>query len=182
VLSGDEVAFADLFTRHHAQVFRHAARTLTPADADDAMAAAFFELWRKRSKVRLVEDSVLPWLLVTVTNLCRNSARSSKRYAAALQRLPRDREADPVEEADARLQALEERRRLAHALQSLSRTDASLIALTVIDGIPPSEAAQAVGLSAGAARVRLHRARGKLRLLLADTTATSEPTAEETLR
>ncbi|WP_396133584.1 RNA polymerase sigma factor [Arthrobacter sp. 1088] len=45
-------------------------------DAEDATAAAFLELWRRREGVRLVDGSILPWLLVTTTNTARNLQRS----------------------------------------------------------------------------------------------------------
>src|SRR4029078_13376954 len=53
--AGDPAGLARLFDRHAAQLFRHAARLLTDReDAKDAVAIAFFELWRKRNTVRLV--------------------------------------------------------------------------------------------------------------------------------
>ena len=63
VRAGDESALAALFDRHEARLFRHASRLLTAReDAKDAVTIAFFELWRKRSSVRLVDGSPLPWL------------------------------------------------------------------------------------------------------------------------
>lgn len=50
--SGDGRAFAALFDAHRDRAFRHALRLVASAhDAEDVVAAAFFELWRKRDTV-----------------------------------------------------------------------------------------------------------------------------------
>lgn len=168
-LAADERAFGALFDRHHGRVFRHALHLVAvPAEADEVMASSFFELWRRRTEVRLVEESVLPWLLVTATNLSRNRTRGMLRYQRVLAKLPRDEPADAEDEAEARLEQLEQRRRLARALKQVSAVDADLVVLTVLGGLTTAEAAAAVGLAPGAARMRLSRVRGRLRELLAD--------------
>lgn len=77
VLAGDEAALAALFDRHEARLFRHARRLLTAReDAKDAVTIGFFELWRKRESVRLVDGSPLPWLLNTVSHSARRRSAS----------------------------------------------------------------------------------------------------------
>jgi len=157
--TGDGAAFGLLFDRHHARVRRHAARLVPrPGDVDDVAASAFLELWRRRADVRLVRGSVLPWLLVTTTNLARNAARSTRRHEAFLARLPRPDDTPDVADvacvADPRLVA---------GLRALSATDRRLVALVVLDGLPLADAAEAVGVSVPAAKSRLHRARARLR-------------------
>ena len=158
--SGDGRAFAALFDAHRDRAFRHALRFVASAhDAEDVVAAAFFELWRKREAVRVVDGSVLPWLLVTTTNLARNSGRGVRRYRAAIDRLPRSQDlTDPAETAAERIG----REQLLDAVRSLGDPDASLVLLTALEGFSAAEAGAAVGLSPGAARVRLHRARKRL--------------------
>ena len=90
VLESDGNAFAAVFDLHRDRVYHHALRMTTSVhDAEDVAAAAFFELWRRRRSVHLVNDSVLPWLLVTTTNLARNLTRGLRRYRALLATLPR---------------------------------------------------------------------------------------------
>jgi RNA polymerase sigma-70 factor (ECF subfamily) len=158
--SGDGRAFAALFDGHRDRAFRHALRLVASAhDAEDVVAAAFFELWRKRDVVPVVDGSVLPWLLVTTTNLARNSGRGARRYRAAVERLPRSPGlTDPAETASERIA----RQQLLDAVRSLGEPDAALVLLTALEGFTPSEAGAAVGLSPGTARVRLHRARKRL--------------------
>lgn len=175
-LGSDGRAFAELFDRHHHRVFRHAMKLLLSAhDADDVMAAAFFELWRRRVSVPLVDRSVLPWLLATATNICRNRTRGLLRYQTLLARLPRGEEEDPADIASERVEDQRRRTLIVHALRQISATDAALLTLTVFEGLTPTEAAETVGISSGAARTRLHRARHKLRGLLADLDAGAGP-------
>jgi RNA polymerase sigma factor (sigma-70 family) len=162
--SGDGRAFAALFDAHRDRTFRHVLRLVaSPHDAEDVVAAAFFELWRRRDAVPVVDGSVLPWLLVTATNLARNSGRGLRRYQAAIDRLPRSADlADPAETAEERIA----REQLLAAVRSLGEQDAALVLLTALEGFTPTEAAAAVGLSPGTARVRLHRARKRLQARL----------------
>jgi RNA polymerase sigma-70 factor (ECF subfamily) len=158
--SGDGRAFAALFDAHRDRAFRHVLRLVASAhDAEDVVAAAFFELWRKRDSVPVVDGSVLPWLLVTTTNLARNSGRGVRRYQAAIDRLPRSKDlADPAETAEERIA----REQLLATVRALGEPDAALVLLTALEGFSPAEAGAALGLSPGAARVRLHRARRRL--------------------
>lgn len=84
-LGNDSDAFAVIFDLHRDRVYRLSLRmTANVHDAEDVTAAAFLELWRHRRSVRVVEGSVLPWLLVTATNLARNLAHGLRRYRALI--------------------------------------------------------------------------------------------------
>lgn len=166
-LRGDDRAFAQLFDAHQGRVVGHASHLLgNRHDAEEAAAAAFLELWRLRRKVRIVNGSVLPWLLVTTTNISRNKGRSVRRYEHLLRSLPRDTDSfnvtDLVDEATDPENALA----LTHALQEMAPKDAALLALTALDGMSTADAARAMGISPNTARVRLHRAKAKARLTL----------------
>ena len=163
-LGGDSEAFATLFDLHKDRLYRHALRLLSNVhDAEDVTAGAFLELWRRRASVHLVEGSVLPWLLVTATNLARNSARSLRRYRALLGSLPRSGPAHGTSEvACDNIGEARAAERLREALRSLSPTEAAIIALTGFEGFSPSQAAAVLGISDGAARARLHRARARV--------------------
>jgi DNA-directed RNA polymerase specialized sigma24 family protein len=81
-LKGEGEAFRVLYARHRDRIFRHAYRLSGDRhDAEDIMATAFLELWRCRAKVRIVEGSVLPWLLVTTTNAARSRGAEMARHA-----------------------------------------------------------------------------------------------------
>lgn len=157
----DPTAFAALFDRHHDRIFRHAFRVLRDrSDAEDVTAPAFLELWRRRGRVRLVEDSVLPWLLVTATNVARNVTRASARYRRLLASLPHPGTAPSAE--DVAVHGADDGPVL-RAVGSLKPADQALIVMVDVEGFPIVAAAEALRISQGTARVRLHRARNKLR-------------------
>lgn len=174
-LGGDADAFNGLFRRHRDRVFRHAARLVdTAADADDVAAAAFFELWRRRAHVGLVDGSPLPWLLVTAANLARNVRRGTARYRAVLDRLPRSAEVeDPAERALDRLSRQRGEGVVRVAVQQLPAVDLHLLLLTALEGLSVQDASAALGLKEGTGRSRLSRARARLRTALTDDEASS---------
>lgn len=163
-LTGDAEAFVATFDLHRNRVYRHAVRmTGNVHDAEDVIAAAFLELWRRRRSVRVVEGSVLPWLLVTTTNLARNLTRSLRRYRALIDSLPRVEASESA--ADVALEEMEEQRlgeQVHKALGSLSSDDAALLTLTMFEHYSPAQVAEALGISDGAVRTRLHRARSRM--------------------
>jgi RNA polymerase sigma-70 factor (ECF subfamily) len=167
-------AFGLLFDLHHDRVYRRALGLMANShDAEDVAAAAFFELWRKRRVVRLVRESVLPWLLVTTVNLARNAHRTSSRYQRLLRTIPRN---DDIAGPDG--ESIEVRDRLAASLQRLPSIDGALFVLVAIEDLPLAAAAEAVGLRTSTARMRLHRTRARLRADLHDLNPTMHPAVE----
>jgi len=153
---GDPRGLARIFDRHEARLFRHATRLLTDReDAKDAVAIAFFELWRRRSAVRLVDGSPLPWLLNTVSNTARNLDRSARRYRVLLGRVP---DTDPT----VQVQAADESGVLT-ALRRLPEREQSVVVLTVMQGYGMTETAAALGIPVGTVKSRLSRAKARLR-------------------
>lgn len=152
---GDELALAGLFDRYEGRLFRHASRLLTHReDAKDAVTVAFFELWRKRASVRLVEGSPLPWLLNTVAHCARNLERSGRRYRALLDRAPVAESSGAVGRDDSGVLA---------ALKRLPEREQSVVVLSVLEGYSEREVAQALGVPAGTVKSRLSRAKARLR-------------------
>jgi RNA polymerase sigma-70 factor (ECF subfamily) len=160
VLRGEGRAFGELWDRHRDRVFRHALRLVGNAtDAEDATAMAFLELWRRRSDARLVDGALLPWLLVVTSNVVRNLTRARRRYRDLLARLPEpERGRDAADVVAGRAEA---RTRLA-AFSRLTPTDQHLVTLVAFGDVPLGDAATALGLSYGAAKTRLSRARARM--------------------
>lgn len=157
-LAGDGQAFGRVFDRHAARLRRHAVG-LVPAsavaDADDVVAMTFLEAWRRRDTVRFVDDSLLPWLLVTATNTAHNVTRSTRRHRAFLGRFPVPEPApDPAErfsDGDA-----------VAAMGRLSLDDQRVLTLCVLEGLGEREAAAVLGVRPGTVKSRLHRAKARL--------------------
>jgi RNA polymerase sigma factor (sigma-70 family) len=168
-LKGDGEAFRVLYARHRDRVFRHAYRLCGDRhDAEDIMATAFLELWRRRAKVRIVEGSILPWLLVTTTNAARNSGRAAFRYRRFLDSLPRAAETDQTSEDFYRYQDVLDQD-VARALGTLNAEDAHLVSLVVFEEYTIAAAAAVLNITPGAAKTRMHRARRRMKNALQGT-------------
>ncbi|WP_427117544.1 RNA polymerase sigma factor [Pseudarthrobacter scleromae] len=165
-LAGDGAAFSVLFRRHRDRVFRHAYRiTVGHHNAEDITATAFLELWRLRDKVRLVDGSILPWLLVTTVNVARNNSRALRRHQKLVESLPRSENApDVLDEffAGSPQDALD--KELSEALRSLNLTDRQLVSLVVFEGYTLASAAKLLAITPSAAKTRMHRARQRMKL------------------
>lgn len=167
VLAGDSRRYGTIWDRHRDRVFRHlVASGNSPGSAEDLTAVAFLELWRRRGEVRFVDGSLLPWLIVTAQNVARNAARARRRYERFLAALPAPRPTpDPAdrvaERDDERLIALRD------AIAAARPADATLLAMTALEGFTIREAATALGLSEPAAKMRLSRIRARLRSAVA---------------
>jgi RNA polymerase sigma factor (sigma-70 family) len=176
-LSGDGEAFGVLYDRHRDRVFRHAYRLAgNHHDAEDVMAAAFLELWRRRAKVRVVEGSILPWLLVTTTNMARNNGRSALRYRKLLDSLPRTEESSLPLETDffaGRQEILD--KDFSHALGTLNATDLHLVSLVVFEDYPLTAAAAVLNMTPGAAKTRMHRAKQRMKAALCGNSGAGAP-------
>ncbi|MGH2863298.1 MAG: RNA polymerase sigma factor [Solirubrobacteraceae bacterium] len=150
-------------------MFRHACRVAASRqDAEDLVASAFLELWRHRDHVRVVDGSVLPWLLVTATHFGRNTVRGTRRYRRLIERLPRGDEHPDAAEVALGTHALGVGAALRDGLRSLGKTDGQLFALVALEGYSVSDAAALLNLSSAAAQTRLHRIRAKLGAHLVD--------------
>ena len=113
---------------------------------------------------------MLPWLLVTTVNLARNHRRGSLRYRDLVASLPRQEspnaESIALANADTRILGV----KLSEAFSQVSHSDVALLVLTALDGLSIVDAAGALGLKPGTARMRLSRARERLQTTLTDET------------
>lgn len=160
VLRDADDAFARVWDRHFPRVLRHLRRLSdNSSDAEDLAAMTLLEAWRKRHRVRFVDGSLLPWLLVTATNLHKNAARARARYARVLQQASQTTHApDP---ADTYEQSQLDPS-LRDALAALTPQDLSLLLLVALEGMAIKDAASAVGLREATARMRLSRLRTRM--------------------
>ncbi|GAA1231737.1 RNA polymerase sigma-70 factor (ECF subfamily) [Microbacterium phyllosphaerae] len=162
---GDEPAYRMLHDRHQMPVFRLSLVLMhTSWDAEEVAATAFFELWRRRDKVRIVDGSVLPWLLATTSFAAKNSLRSRRRYQRLLHRIPHDGDvADHADEVARAMDSLKISASVREALRQLNPRDASVVVLCIIHELPLAEAAVALGVPEGTVKSRLSRVKARLR-------------------
>jgi RNA polymerase sigma-70 factor (ECF subfamily) len=167
VVAGEAREFGDIWDRHCDRVLAYLVRlTGSKEDAEDLTAITFLELWRGRGRVRFVDGSLLPWLMVTARHVHSNAARSRRRHRAMLAKLPPATSTSPLEPlVDPRTELV------AGILGSCRGPDKDLMLLTAVEGFTVAEAAKALGMSEPAARMRLSRLRTTIRSAV--TAATS---------
>jgi RNA polymerase sigma factor (sigma-70 family) len=144
-----------LYERHAAAVFRYLARRAGSAAAEDLLSEVFTAALSASSRVVAHDSgSALPWLYGIALNVLRRHFRQQQPAGGVTRDLGMDWDA-----VDDRLDAQAERGRLRAALQDLSDSDRELLLLSAWENLTNAEAAAALGISEGAARSRLHRAR-----------------------
>ena len=164
---GDAAAFEALYQRHVTVVYRHAYSLLgSRREAEEIAQDVFVTLFTKIATVRIVDRSLLPWLLTTSRYLCLNRRRALARNNArvhvdGLAVLPPD--SLSVEDR-VRNRALREA--IDDALAELSDDDYTVYLLCIEEGLSYQQASLAMGVSHGAVRNRLARLRAGLRIAL----------------
>lgn len=153
-----EAEYEAMYREHYPDVLRFVARRAEPAQADDIVGETFLTAWRKRTEL---PAEVRPWLFSTARNSMLNAGRGRRRRQALAVRIAErpDPGHDPAPHVDARLD-------LAEAWKKLSAGDQEALALVVWDGLSDVQAADVLGCSPSAYRMRLSRARARLRELL----------------
>lgn len=162
---GDEVAYRELFRRHERATYRVALVMMQSTwDAEEVVASTFLELWRKRDAVRLVDGSVLPWLLTVLSLMAKNHQRGTRRYRKLLARVPHaGTEPDHADEVARTVDALPVTAAVREALAELDARDASILLLCVVQELSTRDAALALGIPDGTVKSRLSRVKARLR-------------------
>jgi len=169
--AGDAEAFGEVFDRHYGRVFRHSLRVVgTRENAEDVTALVFMEAWRKRRSVRMVNHSILAWLLVVTNNTVRNWERSRRRHQQMLSQLPPvDYEPDPAGEVSDRISSASIERAVRHSFARLSHREQEILTLCVLEDLTTMEASMVLKIPHGTVKSRLHRAKSRLADLVGST-------------
>jgi len=137
------------------------ARRRGSSDADAIAAEVMTVAWRRLADVPA--DDPRPWLYATARNLVLAEVRRSSRAAREQARW--------AEEVSPAPEAFELDPDLGRALRALSPLDREALLLVAWEELTPTQAARALGISPVAFRVRLLRARRRLRATLDDPPA-----------
>lgn len=148
-----------LFDRHARAVHNHCFRlTASWATAEDLTSATFLLAWRQRDRMRLVGDSLRPWLLAVATNVVRSERRSVRRRLGLLDRAPVELPAgDHADDVAGRVD--DERRMVAvlTELHKLPRSQQEAVARCLWSGLSYPDAAAALGIAEASVRSRVWR-------------------------
>lgn len=161
--SGDRAAFEQIYDRHVRAVYWQAHRVVRDADlAEEVSQDAFITLWEKSRSVRIVDESVLPWLMVTARFIALNTHRKQRRDADRSTLLDHDL-VDPTSDVEQATVAADVQDRIDEAVRRLSELDQQLYGLCIDGDHSYESAARALGVSHGTVRNRLSRVRAQLR-------------------
>ena len=175
---GDSRAFSRLVKMHQRRIYACAVGMLGDGgDADDAVQETFVRAWRAIARFD-GRSKLSTWLYRVCVNVCLNHIRKRKRHEAADIADPRVPEptADPSQGGSDPRRALEVRQlhgTIAKAVEGLSESLRTTVVMVLIDGMPQKEAAKVLGCSEGTIAWRIHEARRRLRIALAETRETA---------
>jgi RNA polymerase sigma factor (sigma-70 family) len=159
-IAGDEMAFARIVADHHEDMARMAYFVCGDLDiAEEAEQSAWAVAYRRLKDLR-EPDRLRPWLMSIAANEARQLIRSRGRRRVrelSLGDQARPRATDDVALID-----------LANAIGRLDPRDRAIVGLRFVGGFESAEIGRAMGMTASAVRVRLHRALERLRRELGD--------------
>lgn len=141
-------------------------RSASREDAFDVVAETFAIAWRRRAELPTDPDELRPWLFGVARRCLANAGRSADRASRLGQRLADAFGDQHVPDPAAAHEENNDRREVRRALDRLADQDRELITLIAWEGLTPAQAATVLGLSPATTRVRLHRARARLRAAL----------------
>jgi RNA polymerase sigma-70 factor (ECF subfamily) len=148
--------FRDLYERYYRDVFRFALfLTGDVARAEDLTADTFVRAWTARDRIR--QDTVRAYLLTITRNLFRDHQRAAQPYVALDERLR-----DDAPMADVRVERASALQQVRARLRRVARGDRRALLLYVVRDMSYSEIATALGVSVGAVKSRIFRAREAL--------------------
>jgi RNA polymerase sigma-70 factor (ECF subfamily) len=162
------MAFEELHRAYRSRIHRYLIRLLGPADAEDVTQLVFLRASQALPEFRGA-SSVGTWLYRIARNAAMDWQRSRSRAAAAREAVSGGRgtvaESAPeaLPPADEALVRREMQQCLRGIIDSLPESYREVLALRELEGLPDAKVAEALGVSVGAVKVRLHRARGRLR-------------------
>ena len=157
---GDREAFTTLVLHYGDRLYAIAYRILRDTGrAEDAVQQAFLTAWQQLRHLR-DDDRLEAWLYRLLVNACYAEVRHTRRWQPGL-RLVTDLDEDPRSD-DAQLSvALNDE--LERAFRRLSGDQRAVLVMHHYQGMSGEEIGQALGLSAGTVRSRLHYARQQMR-------------------
>ena len=168
---GTDAAALELFFRRHVDTVTRfvARRCREPEDVADAVAQTFLEVVLSAERFDPRKGVPVAWLLGIAAHCAaaehRRAARSSATARALAGRELLDE--DDYERVRQRIDAERLAPALATALEALSAAERDMFELVDLEGHRPADAARALGLRPAAGRMRLTRARRRLRSALA---------------
>jgi RNA polymerase sigma factor (sigma-70 family) len=164
VRAGSEPAFETIVERYRRALMRYASRLLPPERAEDVVQQSFVKAYEAMQRDTEALN-LRPWLYRIAHNTALNALRDRGLRHAEL-----DERLDGVELPDQALERSQDLRELVVAVQALPERQRDAILLRELEGRSYQEIALALGVTDGAVRQLLNRARNSLRAAAASVT------------
>lgn len=169
--NGDVFAYTVLVRRYVGTIYRSAYRMLHDScEAEDVAQESFARLWQNGPRWKSAGAGVPGWLRRVCTNLCLDRLRKSGRWS--LGEMPDI--ADSAISAERLIEQEQIQEILEDSLRALSINHRTAIVLTYFEGYSNKMAAEALEMDIKAFESLLHRARGRLGVLLSQGGLVSE--------
>jgi RNA polymerase sigma-70 factor (ECF subfamily) len=159
-------ALPEFYRRHVAKVVGMGVRRFSnPEDVADFVATVFLEVLGSAGGFDPRRGGAVSWLYGLAGNVAAGMYRQQARLRDVEQRLAGRTllDVDDYTRVEERIDAATALRRVYEAMQQLDDADRRLLELVAVDGLSTAEAAEALNVTPVAARVRLVRARRRLR-------------------
>jgi RNA polymerase sigma-70 factor, ECF subfamily len=160
--------FRLIYERYHRDVYRFALfLTGDPTLAEDLSADTFMRAWTARARIR--QDTVKAYLLTITRNLHRDHVRGARTFVEL-----KDAIADRAPGVDVQVEHKSSLRDVRARLRRVARSDRRALMLYVFKDMSYGDIAATLGISIGATKSRIRRAREAL------SGALTAPRGEET--
>jgi RNA polymerase sigma-70 factor (ECF subfamily) len=165
-LAGSDGAFGELVRRYQDLLYRHAERmTGRPDEAEDVVQAAFIKAHRQLASCRDPER-VGAWMFRICANACKDHIKLRRSGGVALDEVPGL--AGDDDGPDRALARSDLRREIEAALRRLADDQREAFLMKHVEGLSYDEMAEILDASVPALKMRVHRAREVLQVLLED--------------
>ena len=168
VLGGKSEQFEHILDRYSGQVFNLIAH-LVPCkeDAEELTQDVFIKVFRLLSTFK-EESSFSTWIYRIATNTALSAARKMKHDTLHLDDAAYSNIPEEIIDEALDNDSEEQLQRLSDAIEMLRADERALITLYYINEKPIAEVASVLGLTASNVKIKLHRIRKKLYLILND--------------
>jgi RNA polymerase sigma factor (sigma-70 family) len=161
-IASDPDAFEVFYRKHVGLVTRFVARRVAdPQEVADLTSEVFLAVISSAHSYRPHQGQQLAWLYGIARNVIAGQRRRAAHQMRAAGRMAGRRllDDDDIARLEERIDAESPGRAAYLALARLPEDERAVLELVAIDGLPVKDAAAALGIRPGTARVRLHRAR-----------------------
>jgi RNA polymerase sigma factor (sigma-70 family) len=176
----DDDWFVAQVEQHGADIHAYLSRRTVDGVADDLLGEVWVAAYASRSGFDPNLGSARAWLFGVARHVLHGHYRRLRLRTTIARAFRLDRPVDETAAIDARLDAAALGGKLRTALRELPGVERELLLLVAWENLSPSEAAQVLGIPAGTARSRLHRARQRMdERLSGSPQIEDEPTQQE---